>query len=80
MSFDSLGLSKPILKAVSEKGYTEPSPIQVKAIPPILENRDMIYKQAKQKTPARWTGETRDWKSTKIVVLNKTTRPTKKVA
>ena len=42
MTFDSLGLSKPILKAVAEKGYTEPSPIQVKAIPPILEGKDVL--------------------------------------
>ena len=42
MSFDSLGLSAPLLKAVAKKGYTEPSPIQVKAIPPILEGRDVL--------------------------------------
>jgi ATP-dependent RNA helicase RhlE len=42
MSFDSLGLSAPLLKAVEKKGYTEPSPIQKKAIPPILEGRDVL--------------------------------------
>ena len=42
MSFNSLGLSDPILKAVSEKGYTTPSPIQQKAIPFILEDRDVM--------------------------------------
>lgn len=42
MSFDSLGLSAPLLKAVAKKGYTEPSPIQLKAIPPILEGRDVL--------------------------------------
>ncbi|MEO9531402.1 MAG: DEAD/DEAH box helicase [Crocinitomicaceae bacterium] len=42
MSFDSLGLSAPLLKAVAKKGYTEPSPIQEKAIPPILQGRDVL--------------------------------------
>ena len=42
MSFDSLGLSVPILKAVNNKGYTTPSPIQEKAIPLILEKRDVL--------------------------------------
>ncbi len=42
MSFDSLGLSAPILKAVADKGYTEPSPIQAQAIPPVLEGRDVM--------------------------------------
>ncbi len=42
MSFDSLGLSKEILKAINEQGYTEPSPIQAKAIPPVLEGRDVM--------------------------------------
>ena len=42
MSFQSLGLSEALLKAVSEKGYTTPSPIQQKAIPPILEGKDVL--------------------------------------
>jgi len=42
MSFDALGLSDALLKAVSKKGYTTPSPIQVKAIPLILERRDVL--------------------------------------
>ena len=42
MSFKSLGLSQPILKAVEKKGYETPSPIQKKAIPPILEGRDIL--------------------------------------
>ena len=36
MSFDSLGLSAELLRAVSEQGYSEPTPIQRKAIPTIL--------------------------------------------
>jgi len=42
MSFNSLGLSDALLKAISEKGYTTPSPIQEKAIPPILEGKDVL--------------------------------------
>ena len=42
MSFKSLGLSDALLKAVQEKGYTTPSPIQEKAIPLILEGRDVL--------------------------------------
>lgn len=42
MSFNSLGLSDALLKAISKKGYTTPSPIQQKAIPPILEGNDVL--------------------------------------
>jgi len=42
MTFNTLGLSEPILKAINKKGYTEPSPIQCKAIPPILEGMDVL--------------------------------------
>lgn len=42
MSFTSLGLSEPLLKAISEKGYTTPSPIQEKAIPVILQRKDVL--------------------------------------
>ena len=41
MSFKSLGLSEPLLKAIQKKGYETPSPIQAKAIPPVLEGRDV---------------------------------------
>ena len=42
MSFESLGLSTSLLHAVSKQGYTTPSPIQVKAIPLILERKDIL--------------------------------------
>ncbi|WP_033959145.1 DEAD/DEAH box helicase [Psychroserpens jangbogonensis] len=42
MSFQSLGLSDALLKAISKKGYKTPSPIQEKAIPPVLEGRDVL--------------------------------------
>lgn len=42
MSFQSLGLSNALLKAISEKGYDTPSPIQEKTIPVILEGKDVL--------------------------------------
>ncbi|CAA6822320.1 MAG: ATP-dependent RNA helicase RhlE [uncultured Sulfurovum sp.] len=42
MLFTSLGLSDPILKAITETGYTKPTPIQSKAIPLVLEGKDVL--------------------------------------
>ncbi len=42
MQFNQLGLSPALLKAISKKGYTTPSPIQQKAIPPILQGKDVL--------------------------------------
>ncbi len=42
MLFTSLGLSDPILKAIEETGYTAPTPIQAKAIPLVLEGKDVL--------------------------------------
>ncbi len=42
MSFESLGLRAELHRAVSEKGYSNPTPIQRQAIPPILEGRDIM--------------------------------------
>lgn len=42
MLFSQLNLSAPILKAIEDEGYTTPTPVQEKAIPPILEGRDML--------------------------------------
>jgi ATP-dependent RNA helicase RhlE len=42
MSFSSLGLDAKILKAVQEAGYTEPTPIQSAAVPPIVAGHDLI--------------------------------------
>ncbi|MBS0471454.1 MAG: DEAD/DEAH box helicase [Proteobacteria bacterium] len=41
-SFDSLGLSPEVLRAVAESGYTTPTPIQAQGIPKVLERRDLI--------------------------------------
>jgi len=42
MSFSSLGLSDELLRAVSEQGYSTPSPIQQQAIPSVLTGRDLM--------------------------------------
>ncbi|MEA3097367.1 DEAD/DEAH box helicase, partial [Caballeronia mineralivorans] len=42
MSFDSLGLSEPLLRAVNELGYTVPTPIQLQAIPAVLNGGDLL--------------------------------------
>ncbi|WP_137897492.1 DEAD/DEAH box helicase [Sphingomonas sp. 2SG] len=42
MSFADLGLSDELLKAVTDAGYTEPTPIQASAIPSVLMMRDLI--------------------------------------
>ena len=42
MSFESLGLSAELLRAVSEQGYTQPTPIQSQSIPVILGGRDIL--------------------------------------
>ena len=42
MTFSQLGLSDPILQAISELGYVTPTPIQKKAIPVVLEGRDLL--------------------------------------
>ncbi|WP_421764844.1 DEAD/DEAH box helicase [Ekhidna sp.] len=42
MTFNSLGLSEPLLRAISKKGYSEPSPIQSKVIPVILDKKDVL--------------------------------------
>jgi superfamily II DNA/RNA helicase len=42
MSFESLGLSAPVLQAITDKGYTTPTPIQEKAIPIVLMGRDVL--------------------------------------
>jgi ATP-dependent RNA helicase RhlE len=42
VKFDALGLSAPILRAVKDAGYSEPTPIQRDAIPPALKGRDVL--------------------------------------
>ena len=42
MSFTNLGLSEPLLKAVKAQGYDTPTPIQQKAIPVVIEGKDIL--------------------------------------
>ena len=42
MNFNKLNIIAPILRAISEEGYITPTPIQEKAIPAILEGRDLL--------------------------------------
>jgi ATP-dependent RNA helicase RhlE len=42
MSFESLSLKKPLLKAILEKGYETPSPIQEAAIPLLIQGKDVL--------------------------------------
>lgn len=42
MNFKELGLCPPLLKAIEEMGYNEPTPIQEMSIPPILDGRDLV--------------------------------------
>ncbi len=42
MSFDTLGLSAELLRAIGEQGYTQPTPIQSRAIPVVLSGRDVL--------------------------------------
>ena len=42
VAFSGLGLSEPVLAAVDALGYTEPTPVQARAIPYVLEGRDLL--------------------------------------
>ncbi len=40
--FKGLNLAQPILRAIQDEGYTTPTPIQAKSIPPLLKGRDLL--------------------------------------
>jgi ATP-dependent RNA helicase RhlE len=42
MSFDSLGLKPELLRALADRGYTTPTPVQARAIPEVLAGRDLL--------------------------------------
>lgn len=42
MNFESLNISVPILKALQEEGYTQPTPIQEQAVPLVLQGKDIL--------------------------------------
>ena len=69
MSFKSLGLSEALLKAVQEKGYTTPSPIQEKAIPHILDGKDILA------SAQTGTGKTAGFTLPVLQILSETKHP-----
>ncbi len=42
ITFESLNLAKPLLRALESEGYTHPTPIQAQAIPPVLAGKDLL--------------------------------------
>ena len=52
MSFETLGLSAEIVRAVEEQGYREPTPIQRQAIPVVLEGRDLMASMSHDQGPS----------------------------
>ena len=42
MSFNQLQLIEPVLRALSQEGYTQPTPIQEQSIPVVLQHRDLL--------------------------------------
>ena len=42
MSFSKLGLSEALVRAVTEHGYTQPTPVQAQAIPAVLAGGDLL--------------------------------------
>ena len=42
LNFDGFGFCDEIMQGIKEAGFTEPTPIQVKAIPPLMEGKDVI--------------------------------------
>lgn len=73
MSFNHLGLSEPLLKSIDKKGYTTPSPIQEKAIPVVLQGKDLLA------SAQTGTGKTAGFSLPMLQLLGKTP-PAKKRA
>jgi ATP-dependent RNA helicase DeaD len=44
ISFDEMGLSPELKRAVTERGYTNPTPVQARAWKPVIEGRDLIVR------------------------------------
>ena len=66
MTFQSLGLIEALLKAVRLQGYKTPSPIQQKAIPPILDGLDVLA------SAQTGTGKTAGFTLPMLQILSKT--------
>ena len=59
MKFRELGLIDPIVTALEREGYTAPTPIQAKAIPPALAGRDVLG--CAQTGTGKWTPSAAGW-------------------
>ena len=44
ISFEDMKLSEPLRRAITERGYTHPTPVQAKAFQPVMEGRDLIVR------------------------------------
>ena len=64
MSFASLGLSDALVRAVTEQGYTQATPIQRKAIPAVLAGGDLLA--GAQTGTGKTAGFVLDRKSTRL--------------
>ena len=75
MLFEKLGLIAPIQEAVTELGYTKPTPVQNKVIPLVLEGKDVMA------TAQTGTGKTAAYALPLLQILSKKTQKstTKKV-
>jgi ATP-dependent RNA helicase RhlE len=69
MLFKDLGLSEPILRAIKQKGYTETTPIQEKAIPHVLDRRDVLA------SAQTGTGKTAGFTLPMLHILSETEAP-----
>ncbi len=72
MSFEPLGLSPDLMRAIKDQGYTEPTPVQEQAIPLILEGRDLM---ARAQTG---TGKTAGFTLPLLQLLGKNARSSKR--
>ncbi len=68
-SFDELGLSGPVLRAVTRAGYSEPTPIQAQAIPEALAGKDIVG------ASQTGTGKTAAFSLPIISMMDPSTRP-----
>ena len=69
MSFKSLGLIPELLEAVNKQGYSTPSPIQEKAIPVVLEGKDVLA------SAQTGTGKTAGFTLPILQILHQTKKP-----
>ncbi|WP_447895867.1 DEAD/DEAH box helicase [Vreelandella sp. GE22] len=72
MSFTELGLQDDLLRAISTQGYTQPTPIQLKAIPLVLAGRDLLA------SAQTGTGKTAGFTLPMLQLLNTGKRPGKR--